>query len=107
MVDAKANFFDDIKYNLKKAFTPSEFVCTKYEKQEYETLVLRPGIHLPFTETRPKKRICIRWEKSETAALGRTCVEYGYQNSGPKEENALYRKVKRYRTVCKDGYSTR
>ncbi len=104
---AESNFFYGIKRNLKKAFTVSEFVCDKYEVQEYETYVLRPGVQLPFTEVTPKKKECIKWEAAPKSAIGRTCKEYRYLNTSRKEESSLYMKVKRKRTTCVQGHSTR
>ncbi len=101
------NFFQEMGSNLKKAFTPSEFICDKYEKQEYKILVLRPGMKLPFTEVHPKKKICTRWGEDSSSALGKHCVKYEYINSSHAEESRMYKKVKRYRTVCVEGHSTR
>ncbi len=106
-VHAKQSFWQSLQHNLKKAFTPSEFVCDKYERQEFERLILRPGAKLPFTEIFPKKRVCVEWEEAPRSAIGRTCKKYRYENSSPSEQGSLYMKVKRFRTVCVEGHSTR
>lgn len=101
------NFFDEVGENIKKAFTPSKFICDKYEKQEYEAMVLKPGLQLPFTEVHPKKKVCVDWEEDTDSALGKKCIKYRYINSSAETESRMYQKVKRYRTVCKEGHSTR
>ncbi len=106
-IPAQQGFLGGVQHNIKKAFTPSEFVCDKYERQEFERLVLRPGAKLPFTEVKSKKRTCIEWEAAPKSAIGRTCKKYSYENSSPDEQQHLYMKVKRYRTVCVEGHSTR
>jgi len=100
-------FFEEVGANLKKAFTPSKFICDKYERQEYEAMVLRPGLKLPFTEVHPKTKVCIAWEKDESSALGKKCTKYKYLNTSKEAESRTYKKVKRYRTVCVEGHSTR
>lgn len=104
---AQASFWTDIQTNVKNSLKPSEFVCTKYERQEFEKMILRPGVKLPFTEVRPRKKVCIEWEEAPRSAIGRVCKKYRYENTDPAEESKLYQKVKRYRTVCVDGYTTR
>jgi len=101
------NFFQEMGENIQKAFTPSKFVCDKYEKQEYEAMVLKPGLKLPFTEVHPKNKVCVDWEEDADSALGKKCTKYKYINSSKEEESRMYQKVKRYRTVCKEGHSTR
>lgn len=101
------NFFNEVGDNIKKAFTPSKFICDKYETQEYETMVLKPGLQLPFTEIHPKKRVCVKWENDTTSAIGKKCSQYEYRNTSKEKESTLYEKVKRKRTVCVEGHSTR
>jgi len=105
-VSAKT-FFEKMGDNLKKSFTPSEFICDKYEQQEYEAMVLRPGLKLPFTELHPKTKVCIDWGGDDTSALGKKCIKHKYINTSKEAESRSYHKVKRHRTVCVEGYSTR
>lgn len=101
---AKQNWWQEFLTNVKNSTTPSEFICDRYEKRPYETNVLKPEVHLPFTEIFPKKRHCIKWEDAPRSAIGRTCVEYSYEHTSPIEQQGFYHKVIRYRTVCVDGH---
>ncbi len=106
-VTAKQKFWQGIQSNISKAFTPSKFICDKYEVQEYEALVLKPGIRLPFTERKSKLRKCKVWEAAPKSAVGKVCKEYEYVNTSSVEQKSFYTTVKRKRTVCVEGHSTR
>ncbi len=103
----KANFWQGIQSNISKAFTPSKFICDKYEVQEYEAMVLKPGIRLPFTERKGKLRKCKVWQDAPKSAVGKVCKEYEYVNTSSAEQKSFYSTVKRKRTVCVEGHSTR
>ncbi len=104
---AKANFWQSMQSNISKAFKPSKFICDKYEVQDYEVPVLRPGMSLPFTERKTKLRKCKRWENAPKSATGKACKEYEYVNTSSAEQKSFYTTVKRKRTVCVEGHSTR
>jgi len=106
-VKAAENFWQGVQDNIKKAFTPSEYICDRYEVQEYEVPVLRSPASMPFTEVKPKKRECIKWEDAPKSAIGRVCKEYDYRNTSASEQSSLYKMVKRKRTVCVEGHNTR
>lgn len=101
------NFFAEMRANIKRALTPSEFICDRYERQEYEVKVLRPNFKLPFTEVKPKQRHCVKWEEAGKGATGKKCVEYEYLNTSDLEQKSMYRVEKRYRTVCVEGHNSR
>ncbi|MDD9898109.1 MAG: hypothetical protein OXU45_03820 [Candidatus Melainabacteria bacterium] len=104
---AKMNFWESLKANIHAALTPSEFICDRYERRPYETHVLRPGIKMPFTELKPRKRKCVQWQEAPDSAIGKSCAEYVYENSSPAQHQALYHKVTRYRTVCVEGHNSK
>lgn len=106
-VRAKQNWWESMMTNLKKAVTPSEFICDRYERRPYEINVLKPGIRLPFTERALKKRHCIKWEDAPDSAIGKTCVEYAYENSTEGQHHQSYEPVTRYRTVCVEGHHSK
>ena len=93
--------------NLKKAVTPSKFICDRYERRPYEINVLKPGIRLPFTETKLKKRRCVKWETAPKSAIGKSCVEYVYDSTSPGAHHQSYEPVTRYRTVCVEGHHSK
>lgn len=96
--------FEKFKTSIKKVFRGDSYVCTKYEKQEYYAPIAKDFDSLPYTEVIPKTRKCIEWEKLGKGATGQKCTKYEYINTSKQELESKYKKVKRYRMVCVEGY---
>lgn len=108
-VTATSSFFDtsflkNLGDSIKEGMKGSRYVCTKYERRPYNIAVAVDKSKIPYTELFPKKRVCVKWIKNGDGAVKRKCVKYKYLNTSKAKEKRKYKKVKRHKTVCIEGY---